>query len=186
MPVWLLVISIAGSHRYCFPLEVSSRKCSLLYLNFKQHAKLCFYIRGSRFINISLLLWLPSKHAGSDPEAFWLRLLQPACSQNRAGLHTPGPTSRIRFNLVPFFSKKARIVLCTTDLDPIWMAWPGFWAKRILSGSKSLCKNHRARFWQNATGPLPVPHFQTRLCSSLHGPDHNHCAKPARIRSGSG
>ena len=24
----------------------------------------------------------PGKHAGSDPEAFWLR---PACSQNRAG-----------------------------------------------------------------------------------------------------
>ena len=27
---------------------------------------------------------------------------------------------------VPFFPKKARITLCKTDPDPIWMAWSGF------------------------------------------------------------
>ena len=34
----------------------------------------------------------------------------------------------------------------------------------------SLC----AQFWQNATGPLPVSHFQTWLCSSTStdSPDH--------------
>ena len=68
----------------------------------------------------------------------------------------------------------------------IWMAWSGFGQKRIWSRSKPVCKNHRVRFWQNATGPLPVSHFQTRLRSTTDGLDHNYCAKPARIRLGSG
>ena len=33
-----------------------------------------------------------------------------------------------------------------------------------------MCK-YRARFWQNATGPLQVSYFQTRLHSSTDGPD---------------
>ena len=78
----------------------------------------------------------PSKHAGSDPEAFWLRPvmavtasygqlwpLRPACSQNRAGSYMPDPTSCIRFGSV--FSKKARIILRKTHPDLIWMAWSG-------------------------------------------------------------
>ena len=36
----------------------------------------------------------------------------------------PDPTSRIRFSSV--FPKKAWIILCKTDPDPIWMAWSGF------------------------------------------------------------
>ena len=36
----------------------------------------------------------------------------------------PIPTSCIRFSSL--FSKKARIILCKTDPDPIWMAWSGF------------------------------------------------------------
>ena len=51
--------------------------------------------------------------------------------------------------------------------------WLGqVWAKRLWSTNKPLWKNHRARFWENATGPLPVSHFQTRLCSSTYGTDH--------------
>ena len=67
----------------------------------------------------------PSKHEGSDSEAFWLR---PVCSQNRAGLYMynymPDPTSSIRFGSV--LPKKARITLCKTGSDPIWTAWSGF------------------------------------------------------------
>ena len=44
--------------------------------------------------------------------------------------------------------------------------WPGqVVAKRIWFGSKPVCNDHWARFWQNATGPLPFPHFPTRLRS---------------------
>ena len=39
----------------------------------------------------------------------------------------------------------------------------------IWSGSKLVCKNHQARFWQNATSPLPVFHLQTQLHSSTDG-----------------
>ena len=46
--------------------------------------------------------------------------------------------------------------------------WPG----KFLAGSKPVCNNHRARFWQNATAPLSVSHFQTRLRSSADRPDH--------------
>jgi len=96
-----------------------------------------------------------------------LRPLRPPFSQNRAGSYMP--TSHIRFGSV--LPKEARIIFCKTGPDLMW--WPGqVLAKRIWSGSKPMCRNHRARFWQNITGPLPVPHFETRLRSSTDGPDY--------------
>ena len=35
-----------------------------------------------------------------------------------------------------------------------------------------MCKNHQVHFWQNPTGPLPVSNFQSRMHSSIDGPDH--------------
>ena len=74
---------------------------------------------------------------------------------------------------------RARQFLYTSFLpDRIHLAqtWPGhldrFWAKCIRSGRKLVYKNCLARFWQNATGPLRVSHFQTRLRSSTDSPDH--------------
>ena len=69
----------------------------------------------------------PSKHAGSDPEAFWLRPVVAVTAsvhcQNRAGSHMPDSTYRIRFSSV---FPKAWIILRKTDPDPMWMAWSGF------------------------------------------------------------
>ena len=66
---------------------------------------------------------------------------------------------------------------------PAWIqsGWPGqVSAKRILSRSKPVCHNHQAWLWQNATGLLPVSHFQTQLCSSTwHIWPGSYCAKPA-------
>ena len=45
-------------------------------------------------------------------------------SQNWAGQYMLDPTSRIHFS--SFFPKKAWIILCKTDPDPIWMAYLGF------------------------------------------------------------
>ena len=61
-----------------------------------------------------------------DPirKAFGYGQLWPVYSRNRAGSYTPDPTSGIRFSSV--FPKKAWGILCKTDLDPMWMAWPGF------------------------------------------------------------
>ena len=83
----------------------------------------------------------------------------------------PDPTSRIRF--ISVFSKKAWIILRKTDLGLIWMAWSGFgqthlvW-KQAVAGAGNIGPG----FWQDATGPLPVSHFQTRFRSSTDVPDN--------------
>ena len=74
------------------------------------------------------------------------------------------------FDLVPFFQR--RLGSYCAKLARIWSGWPDqVLAKRIWSGSKPVCKNHQEQFWQNATGLLPVSHFQTLLHSSTDGPD---------------
>ena len=93
--------------------------------------------------------------------------LRSACSQNRAGSHMLDWTSCIQFSSV--LPKKAWIILCKTGPDPIWMAWPGF-------GQIHLCVRiigpSWRQSWQNATGLLPVSHFQTWLCSSMDDLDY--------------
>ena len=97
----------------------------------------------------------PGKHAGSDPEA---------SSQNQAGSYMTDPTSNIRFSFVfsngrhgSYCAKPARIRSGWSSqcLEASWCAgiiWPGF--------------------WQDATGPLPVSHFQIRFRSSTDVPDN--------------
>ena len=73
---------------------------------------------------------LPSKHAGSDPEAFWLRPVMAVTAsvrtQNRPGSDMPDSTSHI--HSVPFFQRRlgSYCAIRKTDQDPIWMAWSGF------------------------------------------------------------
>ena len=70
------------------------------------------------------------------------------------------------------FFQKTHGSYCTKPTR-IWSEWPGQGlAKRIWSGSKLVCRNHPARVWQDATGPLPVFHFQTRFRSSTDVPDN--------------
>ena len=56
-----------------------------------------------------------------------------------------------------------------SDLDGVVRVWPN------PSGSEaSRCARIIGPgFWQNATGPLPVSHFQTGLPSSTDGPEHS-------------
>ena len=68
----------------------------------------------------------PNKHARSNSEAFrfgqlWpLRPVMAITASVQPELDFPHP---VRFRI---FAKKARITLCKTDPDPIWMAWSGF------------------------------------------------------------
>ena len=57
----------------------------------------------------------------------------------------------------------AWVILCKTDPDPIWMAWS--WFCPNASGLEaSWCLGMIwTGFWQDATGLLPVSHFQTRF-----------------------
>ena len=69
----------------------------------------------------------PSKHAGSDPEAFCLRPVTTVTykrCQNRPGSYMPDPASRFCFSSIS--PKTAWIILRKTDPDPIWMAWSWF------------------------------------------------------------
>ena len=78
----------------------------------------------------------------------------------------PDRTSRIRFSSV--FPKKAWIIIIVQNrpgsyVDSLVRVWPN------ASGLKaSRCAGIIGPgFWQNATGPLPVSHLQTRFrCST--------------------
>ena len=117
-----------------------------------------------------------SKHAGSDPEIFWLQpvmavtasVQQESARVVYAGSHFP--------HLIQF-----RFSLYKTDPGPIWVAWSA-------SGLEaSRCAGIiRPGFWQVATGPLPVFHFQTRSQSSADIRDHIVAVKSTRIRFSSG
>ena len=81
----------------------------------------------------------------------------------------PDPTSCI--NSIPFFQRRPRPYRAESAQNR--SRWHGqVWAKCIRSGRKLVYKNCLARFWQNATGPLLVSHFQTQLRSSTDSPDH--------------
>ena len=111
---------------------------------------------------------VPSKHAGSDSEAFWLH---PIVAISASVQPDSGwiwlPTSDL---VLSFFPKKAWIISFKTNPDLIWIACRVL-AKCIWSGSKPMYKNHQAQFWQNTTGLLPVSLFQTQLHSSTDCPD---------------
>ena len=72
-----------------------------------------------------------------------------------------------------FFSKKAWIILCKTGPDPICMAcmvrvWPN-----VSGPEANRCAGIIGpSFWYDATGPLPIFHFQARFRSFTDVPDH--------------
>ena len=104
--------------------------------------------------------------------------LRPACSQNRAGsyiclIRLPASVSAPFFFLFSFFVVKEGMDHNVqnppgSDLDGLIRVWSNG------SGLKtSRCAGIIGPgFWQDATGPLPVSHFQTRLRSSTDVPDN--------------
>ena len=96
--------------------------------------------------------------------------LRPACSQNQDGSFMPDATSRIRFGFV--LPKKARILLCKKPALTR-SGWPcQDLANTHLVRKQTVCRNHRARFWQTQqSARYQFPHFQTPLSFSTDGPD---------------
>ena len=106
--------------------------------------------------NSEVFLLMVSKHAWSDSEAFQLWPFRPACIQNWASFC-------IWFS--SGFPKKAWIIL--SDLDDL-----------VSFGLNTSCAEASRC---NATGPLPLSHFHTRLhCSTdslnhiVQKPTHSH------------
>ena len=81
-------------------------------------------------------------------------------------------TSCIQFGSV--LPNKAQIVLCTTGLDQIWMAWSGFGQMHLVRKHASVQESLGqilVECHQPAT-TIPVSQYQTQLCSSTDDPDH--------------
>ena len=96
----------------------------------------------------------PSKHAGSYPEVFWLRPVMAITASVlpelgrivHAGSDFPHP-----FQL-RFFQRRHGSYCA--KLTRIRSGWPGQGlAKRVWSGSKPVCRNHRARFLAGRNRP---------------------------------
>ena len=94
-----------------------------------------------------------------------------------AGSHVPDLTSHIQYcSILP---EKARIILCETDPNPIWMAWSHFDQMHLVQKQASV---------QESSGPLAehnwsattFPLSGTQSHSSTDGPSY--CAKSAQIR----
>ena len=122
----------------------------------------------SYFPSESLANSRPSKHAGSDTGVFWFHYGQHVarlCGDCTCQIQLPVSDSVLFFQRWPGSH-------CVKPAQ-IQSGWPGqVLAKCIWSGSKPLCKNHRAWFWQNTNSLLPVSHFQTQLHYSIDCPDH--------------
>ena len=82
----------------------------------------------------------------------------------------PDPISRIRFSSV-FFKEGMDHTMKNqpgSDLDGLVIVWPN-----ALGLEASWCAGITwPGFWQDATSPLPVSHFQTRFRSSTDVPDN--------------
>ena len=82
----------------------------------------------------------------------------------------PDPTSRIRFSSV--FSKEGMDHIVQnrpgSDVDGLVRVWPNAYGLEASRCAGIIWPG----FWQDATGPLPVSHFQTRFRSSTDVPDN--------------
>ena len=98
--------------------------------------------------------------------------LRPACSQNRAGSYNYAGSDFPHPFQLPFLKESMDHIVQNrpgTDLDGLVRVW------RNASGLEaSRCAEIIGPgFWQDATGPLPVSHFQTRFRSSTDVPDNS-------------
>ena len=111
----------------------------------------------------------PSKHAGSDPEAFLLRPFMAITASVQA------ESGRIAYYARSDFPHPFQYRFSEEGMDHTVQNRPGSHLKglvRVWPNTSSLEASQRCAgtiwpgFWQNATGPLPVSHFQTRFYSS--------------------
>ena len=118
------------------------------------------------------LMIYPSKHAGSDPEAFWLRPVMAitASVQPESGrivycrIRLPASVS------APFFQRGVDHIVqnrARSDLDGLVRVWPN------ASGLEaSRCAGITGPgFWQDSPARYQFPTLQTRLRSSTDVPD---------------
>ena len=142
-----------------FPASISARSCPGHYVHIQSNTDT-----------------VPSKHAGSHLEAFWLRPVMAiaASVQPESGriVYAGSHFALFFFFFSSVFPKMAWAILCKnrpgSDLDGLVRVWLSS------SGLKtSRCAGIIAPgFWQDATGLLLVSHFQSRFRSSTDVPEN--------------
>ena len=129
---------------------------------------------------------IPSKHARSNSEVFWLQsviaILQPAWSQNWAGSYMLDTASCIWFSSV--LPKKACVIVFKTSPDLIWMAWSSFGQMHMVQKQAGVQESSGLGMAE-CKRPTTSLYFQTQL-PSFHWLPASQCAKPAQIWFGSG
>ena len=122
----------------------------------------------------SIRTWCsPSKYAGSDPEAFWLwpvmaitASLQPESGRIvYAGSDFPDP---LHFRFSEESMDRTVQNRSRSDLDGLAKVWLNSCGLKASWCSGTIWPGFR----QDATGPLPVSHFQIRLHSFTNVPDN--------------
>ena len=114
---------------------------------------------------------ISSKHAGSHPEAFWLR---PVTAITASVLPEPGRivyagsdagSDFLHPLQLRFFEEGMNHIVQNrpiSDLDGPVSVWPNASGLEASLCARIICPG----FWQDVTGPLPVSQFQTRFRSS--------------------
>ena len=128
-------------------------------------------------------------YAGSDSATFWLRPVMAitASVQPESGRIVVYNLCLIRLptsDSVRFFQRRHGSYCAKPTRTR--SGWPGqVLAKRSWSGSRPVCRNHLARCLAGRNRPLtsfPLSHSD----AFFHRRPGSYCAKPARIRFGSG
>ena len=128
----------------------------------------------------------PSKHAESDPEAFWLRpvMAVTASEQPESARIVHARSSFPRPFQFPFSKEGPDHIAQNrpgSDLDGLVGVWlntsgldglVGVWLNTSGLEASQCAGIIWPGFWQDASGPLPVSHFQTRFRSSTDVPDN--------------
>ena len=106
----------------------------------------------------------PSKHAGSDPETF---CLQPVMAITASVQPESG---RIMYalsncpNQIQFrFSKEGMNHNVQNGPGSVMVSWSRFWSNASGLEASRCAGIFWPSFWQDATSPLPISHFQTRF-----------------------
>ena len=115
------------------------------------------YIKKERTETTKKDLNPPRKHAGSDPEAFWLPPVMAVTASVQPDRIYAGSDFSHPFHFRFFKEGKDHIAQNPpgSDLDGLVRVWPN---RSGLEASR--CAGIIGTgFWQDATGPLPVSHF---------------------------
>ena len=131
----------------------------------------------------------PSKHAGSDPEAFWLRIVMavtasvhPESAPDRICLIWLLASDSVPFFCCCFFQKRPEPYCAKSTPDPIWMAWSWF-GQTHLVWKQAVVQESQGRFLAGRNRPATSFPLSDPV-AIIHRRPESYCATRIRFSSG--